>query len=354
MTGIAESKRRTGYSREIALINSKGQILAFLFLLGGLIILPFFLRWTGNINWLTFVNVTFITIIAVLGLNIITGMAGQVSMGHAAFVMVGAFTTGALIEGLNWPFWGALPAAAMVTAIVGMIVGAPSLRLKGFYLAVATLAFFLIAQYIIRNLDITGKASGLMEINAPSIGSLVINTDTGWYFLITLFMLLFTFFSVNLGRSRLGRSFMAVRDNDATAASLGIQAYSTKLRAFFIGSLFAGAAGGLLAGYMTVVRLDQFSMWDSIWYLGMIVIGGAGSTTGTIMGVIFLRLVSQILHVVSMSNLLPFINNNTWVFITSGLYGLAIILFVSFQPYGLIGLWKKLKMKYSRRPVEAG
>ena len=255
MAGTAESKQITDYKREVALLKGKGQLLTFLLLTAGLIILPYFLRWTGNINWLTFVNVTFITIIAVLGLNIITGMAGQVSMGHAAFVMVGAFTTGALIEGLNWPFWGALPAAALVTAVVGMIVGAPSLRLKGFYLAIATLAFFMIAQYIIRNLDITGKASGIMGINAPTIGSLEINTDTGWYYLITIFTVLFVLFSVNLGRSRSGRSFTSVRDNDTTAASLGIQAYSTKLRAFFIGSLFAGVAGGPLYGHITVIRL---------------------------------------------------------------------------------------------------
>ncbi len=350
MAAEVSAGRPADYSRELAVLRNPGQWIVFLAGLAIFVILPFFLQWTGNINWLTFANMTFITIIAVLGLNIMTGMAGQTSMGHAAFVMVGAFTTGVFITQFNWPFWAALPVSALITAIVGMIVGAPSLRLKGFYLAVATLAFFLIAQYIIRNLDITGKASGLMGIASPSIGGLVFNNDTSWYFLILAFTLVFIFFSVNLTRSRLGRAFFAVRDNDTTAASLGIRAYSTKLRAFFIGSLFAGVAGGILASYMTVVRLDQFNMWDSIWYLGMMVIGGSGSTAGTIMGVIFLRLISQVLHMLSLADIAPGISGNTWVFITSAVYGLAIILFISFQPYGLIGIWRKFRMRYKGWP----
>ena len=339
------SKKGLDYGKEIAILRNPGQWGLLGLLLAFLVLLPSILSWTANVNWLTFINITLITVIAVVGLNIITGMAGQVSMGHVAFVMVGAYTTGVLVKGLGWPFWGALPVAAFITAVVGTIVGAPSLRLRGFYLAVATLAFFPIAEYIIRNLEITGKTAGLMGLTPPYIGALSINNDTAWYYLILVIALLFIFFSLNLTRSRLGRAFFAVRDNEATAASLGILAFSTKLRAFFIGSLFAGVAGGLLAGYMTVVRLDQFNMWDSIWYLGMIVIGGAGSTAGAVMGVIFLRVISQILHLFSMSNLVPSINNNTWVFITSGVYGLAIVLFVSFQPYGLLGLWKRLRLK---------
>jgi branched-chain amino acid transport system permease protein len=343
-------KKNFSYANEVAVVKNSGQWIVLVAALLFMSLLPLLLGATKSSNWLIFLNITFITVIAVLGLNVITGMAGQISLGHAAFIMVGAFAQAVLTKSLGWPFWAAIPISALISAVCGLIVGAPSLRLKGFYLAVATLAFFLVAQFIIGKLGITGKAYGIINIPPPTLGGLIITTDGAWYYVNLIFMLVFIFFSVNLSRSRLGRALIAVRDNDSTAASLGIQAYSTKLRAFFIGSLFAGVAGSLLSGYLTVVKLDQFTMWDSIWYLGMIVIGGAGSTAGVIMGVLFLRLISQILNIVSMDNLFPSINNNTWVYITSAVYGLAIVLFVSLQPYGLMALWKKLRANYKRWP----
>ncbi len=345
-------KKRIDYANEVAVIKNHGQWIVLISLLVLLMVMPYLLRWTGNANWLIFINMTFITIIAVLGLNIITGMTGQVSLGHTAFVMVGAFITAVLMKNLHWPFWIALPVSGLLAGLIGVIVGAPSLRLKGFYLAVSTLAFLLVAQFILRSMEITGGIHGIIGIPSPMLGGLKINNDTEWYFLNLALVLISIGFSVNLTRSRLGRAFMAVRDNENTAASLGIQPYGTKLRAFFIGSLFAGAAGSLLAAYMTVVRTDQvpFTIWDSIWYLGMIMIGGAGSTAGAVLGVIFLRLISQLLHVISMADWSNFIPSNIWIYSTTAIYGLVIILFVSFQPYGLIAVWKKIRANYKRWP----
>ena len=343
-------KEQINYSKEVAILRHPAQWLIFLLSMVILVTLPLILLATGGAAWFTFFNVTFITIIAILGLNIITGMAGQISLGHAAFVMVGAYTSAILIKQFDWPFWGALPASAMVSAILGMVVGAPSLRLKGFYLAVATLAFFLIAQFILRRMDLSGGVTGIIQIPGPSIGSLIIDNETDWYYFSLGFMCLFIFFSTNLARSRLGRAFFAIRDNDAAASSLGIWAYPTKLRAFFIGNFFAGAAGSLLASYLTVVRPEMFSMWDSIWYLGMISIGGAGSTAGAVLGVIFLRLIGQVLQLVSIANFIPSISNNLWVFIISGIYGLIIVVFISFQPHGILGLWKKFRMRHVNWP----
>jgi branched-chain amino acid transport system permease protein len=343
-------KINLNYAKDLAVVRTGGQWIILAAVLIMLFILPYILKWTSNVNWLTFLNLTFITIIAVLGLNIITGMAGQVSMGHSAFMMVGAFVTAIFTVQLHFPFWAGLIIAGVIAALAGLIVGAPSLRLKGFYLAVATLAFFLIAQFIIKKLPITGGTNGLIGIPAPSIGEWKITSDTNWYYLILIITLIFIFFSVNLSRSRLGRAFFAVRDNDNTAASVGINAYSTKLRAFFIGSFFAGIAGGLMAGYITIVRLDQFDFWDSIWYLGMVFIGGGGSTAGVIMGVIFLRLIEQILHLISMASWAPPININSWVYITYAIFGLAIVLFISFQPNGLIAIWRKIRLNYKRWP----
>jgi branched-chain amino acid transport system permease protein len=343
-------KINLNYAADLAVVRNKSQWGVVFGALAILILLPYLLQWSNNISWLTFVNITLITIIAVLGLNVITGMTGQVSMGHSAFVMVGAFVTAIFTVNLHFSFWAALPIAGIISALAGLIVGAPSLRLKGFYLAIATLAFFLIAQFIIKSVPAAGGINGFIGIPGPYLGGFTVDTDISWYYFILVFTLIFILLSVNLTRSRLGRAFFAVRDNDNTAASVGVNPYGIKLRAFFIGSFFAGIAGALLSGFITVVRLDQFDFWQSIWYLGMIFIGGGGSTAGVIMGVIFLRLVSQGLHAVSMASWAPPISNNTWVYITYAIYGLAIVLFISFQPNGLIAVWKKIRLNYKRWP----
>ena len=333
----------------MAIIGSGRQWIALLVFLCLLLFLPLALSWTRNLNWLTFVNFTMITTIAVLGLNIITGMAGQISLGHSAFIMVGGYLMALLTLKAGWPFWAALPASAIITGLVGLVVAAPAIRLKGFYLAVATLAFFYIAQFIIRSLEITGGIHGLIGITSPSIGGLAIRTDVGWFYLLIVLAILSIIFSINITRSRLGRAFLAVRDNDVAAASLGINVSATKIRAFFIGSLFAGLAGGLWASYISVIRVDQFTIWDSIWYLGMIIIGGTGSTAGVVMGVVFLRLISQVLHVIGTSGWIP-LSSNLSIYITYTIYGLVIILFISFKPFGLISVWRKLQTSYRRWP----
>ncbi len=333
----------------MAVIRSGRQWIVLVVFLCLLVLLPLILNWTRNLNWLTFANFTMITIIAVLGLNIITGMAGQISLGHSAFIMVGGYVMALLTLKAGWPFWVALPISSIITAIVGLAVAAPAIRLKGFYLAVATLAFFYISQFVIRSMEITGGIHGLIGIPSPSIGGLTIKTDVSWFYLLVLLAILCILFSVNITRSRLGRSFLAVRDNDVATASLGINVSLTKIRAFFIGSLFAGLAGGLWASYISVIRIDQFTIWDSIWYLGMIIIGGAGSTAGVVMGVVFLRLISQVLHVIGTSDWIP-LSSNLSIYITYTIYGLVIILFISFKPFGLISVWRKFQTSYKRWP----
>ena len=314
-----------------------------------LVTLPLLLSITQNMNWVTFLNHTFIILIAVLGLNIITGMAGQISLGHSAFVMLGGYGVALLTLNAGWSVWVALPVSALITALITLVVAIPAIRLKGFYVAVVTLAFFYIAQYVIRSLEFTGGIHGLTGIPSPAIAGLTLKTDIQWYFFLLVITVICILASVNIARSRLGRAFLAIRDNETAAAALGINVPAVKLRAFFIGSLFAGLAGGLLASYIPVVRTDQFTFWDSIWYLGMIVIGGGGTTTGAVMGVVFLRLISQILHVIGASGWIPLSSNDS-VYVTYTIYGLAIILFVSFQPRGLMAIWQKVKVNYKRWP----
>jgi len=344
----ARGKVRLDYGQEIALVKNRGQWLSVGILLALLVLFPFITRWTGNASWLTWLCFTFMTIIAALGVNVTTGMAGQVNMGQAAFVLVGGYAQAMLTTLLGWNFWLALPASAIITGLLGLAVGAPSARLKGFYLAVATFAFFFIAQYVLKHWELAGGNGGIMAIPPPYFGPLAVNDDFAWYWVLLALTLLAVFVSANLNRSRLGRAFYAVRDNDRTAASLGINVYATKLRSFFIGAMFGGFAGALWVSFVTVVRADMFTMWDSIWYLAMIIIGGAGATGGAILGVLFLRLVSQFLHTLSLAGLgLP---SAIWTPITYSVYGLSVILFVMFQPYGLFALWRKLKARYQRWP----
>jgi len=337
------------YARDLAVIGSGQQWTALAILLVLLVALPVVLSETRNLNWLTFVNFTVITIIAVIGLNITTGMAGLVSLGHSAFIMVGGYLLAMLTLKAGWPFWAALPVSAVLTATIGLLIAAPAVRLKGFYVAIVTLAFFFVAQFVFRSLDISGGIHGLIGIPSPSIGGLRIRTDLQWYYVLLPIGILCVLASANITRSRLGRAFFAIRENDVAAAGLGINVPMTRLRAFFVGSLFAGLAGGLWASYVSVIRLDQFTIWDSIWYLGMIVIGGGGSTAGAVIGVLFLRLIGQVLHVIGTSGWIP-LSSSQAIYLTYTAYGLAIILFVSFWPLGLMAVWRKVKVNYKRWP----
>ena len=342
-------RAKTDYSKDIALVGSARQWIAWTILLFLLLVLPQVLRETANLTWLSFLNFTLITIIAVLGLNVITGMSGQISLGHAAFIMVGGYCVAIFTVQAGWSFWPALLVGVLITGIIGVLVAIPAIRLKGFYVAVVTLAFFFVAQYAIRKLPIAGGIHGLIGVPSPAIGGLKLNSDVEWYYLLFVFTTMSVLASANLTRSRFGRAFLALRDNSTATASLGIDVPVSKMRAFFIGSLYAGLAGGLLTGYLSVVRTDQFTIWDSIWYVGMVIIGGAGSTAGAVMGVIFLRLISQVLHVIGTSGLVP-LGSNTSAALSYALFGLVIILFISFQPHGLIAVWHKIRVNYKRWP----
>jgi branched-chain amino acid transport system permease protein len=266
--------------------------------------------------------------------------------------MLGGYGVAILTVRAGWPFWPSLIVSTAVTGLLGGLVAVPAMRLKGFYVAVVTLAFFFLAQYFFKRADFAGGFAGLTGVRSPLIFGLKIRRDIQWYYLLFALTALSVTASANIARSRFGRAFFAVRDNTVAAAGLGIHGGLTKIRAFFVGSLFAGLAGGLWTSYVSVIRLDQFTLWDSIWYVGMIIIGGAGSTAGAVAGVVFLRLISQVLHTVSSGGWLP-LNSNAAAALTYAVYGLIIILFVMFQPYGLIAVWGKLKARIKSWPFGA-
>ena len=298
--------------------------------------------------WLSVASLIGITIIAATGLSILTGYCGQLSIGHSGFIAVGAYTSAVLTSRFELPFLVGLICAGLTAGAVGLIFGIPSVRLKGFYLAITTIAAYFIIIWVINHWDIT---HGFTNITIPyaSIAGFTFRSDASQFYLIMSIAVLCTFFAKNLVRTRVGRAFVAIRDNDLAAEVMGINLFRYKLLAFFIGCFLAGIAGSLLAHHWGTMNTEFFSLKESILYIGMIIIGGLGTTLGPILGVVFIRLLDQILTV----ELVPFLEKTITAFpsgfatgITPMLFGLAIILFLIFEPRGLAHRWTLFKASY--------
>lgn len=339
------------YAEDMAIVRTR---LQWILLIAGLILLfslPLFLSG----RWLNLFNLIGISLIAVHGLNILTGYCGQISLGQAAFMAVGAYTSAVLTTKLGFSFWAALPCAALVAGIVGLVFGLPSLRVKGFYLAMATLAAQFIIPAIIANPlePLTGGVHSL-KVPPPAIGGIVCRTPQSMFYVIIPIAVLMTFFAKNLARTGVGRAFVAIRDNDLAAEVQGVNVFTYKLLAFFICSVYAGVAGSLWAHWMRAINPDHFTLIDSIWYVGMMIVGGMGSTAGAVFGVGFLRILDELTKttVTWLSSLA--ILGSLGAFLQASLgpivYGLVIILFIIFEPRGLAHRWEMFKASYRLRP----
>ena len=336
------------YEQDMAIIRTKlqwGWLIAFLVLL---CLVPSFAS-----NYITSIIVILaINIIAVQGLNILTGYCGQLSIGHAAFVGVGAYTSAILTTKLVWSFWLALPCAGFTAGIIGLIFGLPSLKVKGLYLAMATLAAQFIIYYVmVHATGLTGGAEGIVT-RAPRLGDIVINTPKSFYYIAIPMCILFTFFAKNLIRTRTGRAFVAIRDNDLAAEVMGINLYYYKILAFFIGCFYAGIAGALWAHYTRVATPEAYTLHVSVWYLGMLIIGGMGSSLGAILGTVFIKIIQEVIIVYgpSISAAFPFIGGQVVSSMGAILFGVLLIVFLVFEPRGLAHRWELLKNSYRLMP----
>lgn len=301
-------------------------------------------------------NMIFISVVAAHGLNILTGYCGQISIGHAAFKGTGAYTAAILIVRLGWNHWVALPFAAIGAGLMGVLFGLPALRLRGFYLAMSTLA----AQFILTTVflfALPGVVGGISGITVPflTIGDFSFRPPENLYYLLMPICVVMTLFARNLARSRMGRAFVAVRDNEAAAEIMGVNPFAYKLRAFFLGCLFAGVAGWMRVSYDGCVRPDIYPLLASIWLLGIIIIGGMGTTIGPIFGVIFVRLLNE-LALISSPWLGGFFRPEIAVQMGAGLglvvFALAVILFLVFEPRGLAHLWEVSKERMGHWPFK--
>ena len=284
------------YEKDIAIVRTPAQWAITVASLAVVAVLPLFA--SGYV--LTTVNLIAISIISAQGLNILTGLTGQISLGQGAFMGVGAYTLMLLMNYLGFSFWLALPCAMVSTGIIGLIFGLPSLRIKGFYLAMATLAAQFIIPWVIINVrpDLTGGTSTI-NIEYPSFFGISLSTQFEIYYVMMFFMIAILYLTRNLARSKIGRAFVAIRDNDLAAEIMGLEVFRYKLISFFICSVYAGLAGSLLVLWMGAVNVDFFTLHESIWYLGMIIVGGLGSIPGACFGVIFIRVLELLVQYIS-------------------------------------------------------
>jgi branched-chain amino acid transport system permease protein len=329
---------RESYAQDMAIFHSRvkwGIVVAFIICLFAC---PLFF----SDRMLTIMTMMGIAVISVHGLNILTGYCGQISIGHAGFMAVGGYTSAVLCAKLGLPFWVALPCGALAAGIAGLIFGLPSLKIKGFYLIMATIAaHFIIIWTIIQLRSITGGPDGL-SVPKPAIGSIVLSTKTNYFYLVMIVTCLATLLAKNIVRTRAGRAFIAIRDNDLAAEVMGVSLWSYKLQAFFIGCVYAGVAGSLLIHYFSFASTDQFPFMDSVWYLGMLIVGGMGSTTGAIFGAVALKLMDELVTMVG-----PILSAAVAPQAAASLaiisHGLIIIIFLIFEPRGLAHRWEMIK-----------
>jgi len=290
------------------------------------------------------VNLCGIAIIGALGLNILSGYTGQISLGHAAFIAIGAYTSTILSLRLGIPFWASLPLAGFVSAISGLIIAIPCLRLRGLYLAIATFAFHFIVEYIIVHWNGLTNGTGGLTVPEASLFGLAINSDRKIYFLLLFLVFCGAAFAKNLFRTEAGRAFIAIRDNDISAEIIGINITKYKIRSFMLSSFYAGIAGGLYAVTLSFIGPEHFTFLMTIEYLAMVLVGGVGTIAGTVFGAVFMTLLPEGIRLLkdAFSHDYPFLVTRM-ADLQASCYGIVIILFLIFEPTGLFGIWIRVR-----------
>jgi branched-chain amino acid transport system permease protein len=319
----------------------------------GIVVLFAVVPWVTTPYLLYVVNLIGISAIAAIGLNILVGSTGLISLGHGAFFGVGAYSAGILAVTYGIPFLAVVPLAGLVTAVVGMIFGIPSGRLKGLYLTIATLAGQFIIEYVLVHWEsVTGGTMGL-TLPAPSLFGFEIAGDLSFFYVIYATALVMVFGAVNLMRTRYGRAFVAIRDNDRAAEGMGIPIFRYKLLSFAVSSFYAGVAGALWGYYMISITAEPFTLGLSVEYIAMIIIGGLGSIPGAIFGTVFITLLNEGLRwvtdtIMNMGGLAGV--ELTMAPLREFVFGLAIVLFILFEPRGLAEVWRIIRSNFKLWP----
>jgi branched-chain amino acid transport system permease protein len=306
----------------------------------------------GNYS-LSVATAAMIAVVGAIGLNLLTGTTGLISIGQSGFLAVGAYANGLLLADYHWPILASLPMSGLVSAVASLFVGIPSLRLKGLYLAITTLAFAFIVNHIILYADgITHGPNGLFLPKVTLFGADLLRDRTLFYFVLFV-AILAVLAALNLQRTSIGRAWMAIRDHDIAARVMGIDLVRYKLLAFMTSSFLVGIAGGLMSLQIRFINIDVFGIILSIEALAMIILGGLGSVAGAILGAVFLSLLPELIRFGFATFGDPDSSiYTTYVYEIRGIaYGLIMVIFLRFKPDGLIGLWKDARKYWSNWPL---
>jgi branched-chain amino acid transport system permease protein len=322
-------------------------------LLGAFILALLTLPLYASQSTVSLVNRIGITIIAVQGLSILTGYSGQISLGQAAFMTTGGYISALLVDKAGWSFFLALPLAALGAGAVGLIFGLPSLRVKGFYLAMSTLAAQFIIPWFTRNAfpEVLNGAQGL-NVQVPVLFGIQFNTPQRFIYITLGVLFISTIAAYNITRSRLGRAFVAIRDHDLAAELLGVNLFKYKLQAFFLASVFAGAAGALSAHNIRHLNSETFNLIDSVIFLGMLIIGGLGSNLGPIFGAVVVEALIEAATRFGpfFITLFPSTAAGAVQALRPLFFGTTLMLFLIFEPRGLAHRWRLIKAAWRLRP----
>jgi branched-chain amino acid transport system permease protein len=345
---------RTGHYKEsigqvIALSDSAAAWVGIGMLFAALLAAPFLIGTYA----LTLMVSAMIAVIGAVGLNLLTGTTGLISLGQAGFLAVGAYTNAILMTDYHLPVWFSLPAAGITGALISIIVGVPSLRLKGLYLAIITLAFgFIIAHIILYAEGLTHGANGIFITGARLFG-FDLQRGPALYYLTLALTVATILAALNLLRTRVGRAWIAIRDHGIAARVMGIDLVRYKLLSFAVSSFMVAIAGALLSLQIRFVNIDVFALILSIEALAMIILGGLGSVAGAVLGAVFLSYLPEAIRLgmaIIVDPASAFYGN--YVYEARGIVnGLVIVLFLRFKPDGLIGFWRDARKYWSNWPL---
>lgn len=339
----------TSFAKDQALIRTRKQAITLVLFVALMFALPFL----ADARVVAVMTSILITSVVVLGLQINTGLAGQINLGQAAFMGVGAYSTALVATKLALPFWLALPLGGVAAALFGLVFGLAAVRIKGFYLALTTIAAQILFHFFVLNLPQSwlGGANGLSMEPAQILGYLL-NTDRSIYYLCLVVACVMVAGAYGVARSRHGRAFCAVRDDDVASGMMGIDVVRTKAMAFLLGAFYAGIGGGLWAYYVRFVAIDQFTLIHSIWFIAMVIVGGMGSVTGALIGVFVIRVAQESISSIgpSLVENFSFLSGDV-VFAAMNIFlGLIIAGFLIFEPKGLMHRWGIVKRSYRLWP----
>jgi branched-chain amino acid transport system permease protein len=330
---------RTRYDEDLALIGTRLEarslvVFALALLAFPLVASPFQLDLACQV---------FLACVGSLSLMLLTGYAGQISLGHAGLIAAGAFTVGILFRETNAPFWITLPAAALVGALLGIIFGLPSLRLRGLYLAVSTLALHFVVIYLGGEYETRRGFSTGIVIDPPSLAGFSISDGRIWYYILLASAALTLLICLNLLRAKTGRAWRAIRAHETVAEALGIGIAGYKLLAFVISSAITAVAGALFAYYRGFVSVEAFSLFLTVQYLAMVIVGGMGSLLGALLGASFVTIFPYVIEAALLA--LPGAQRYADLLfaVNYAAFGLVMILFLIFEPLGLVGIWHRVQ-----------